>query len=464
MIGRYKYSDTNELLKQTILNSNLKEVDNIIQTIIDFKFNDMSKNEFINFMELISLYIEKQIEMKNYNIDGISYICRQLNKLKTQVMAKNFVEDNYIDIIKILKEIKLNSNLDLSNQIVEILCLFFMIEDIDEICIDYIDFIIENNLMENRFNLSDKNKFNYIYILAYYNKDDEFLTKYTLKDIFIDNDECLDLYKEYKKIDDVYDGDIESVIDNIENKDSNIYEFVKSKLIKKSREKLNNKLEKKSNLNNDNDENLVLDTSKEEMIVANKLIELDVNKIHCKLDNTELEKVKAKIPCYRNPSFTILYQYETQDILICKKCNSLYIYKSDLKYLKYKYKNIAGINIYIKINEVETVKKNIDKRLNEKQKNINSNNKNINKPLINHTDTVTSLNEKSHIKQLGYTTKLSKNERWNILRNKAVPKLGIHKVCSHIEFLIRLNKNKGKNFDNALKIWREDLDMLKKLK
>lgn len=454
------------LLKNHILSGNLKEVDNIIQIIIDFKFDNMTKNQFINFIELISIYIEQQIKIQYYSIDGVAYICRKLNILKTQVMAKDFVEDNYMDILKILKQIKLNNNIDLSNQIVEILCLFFMIEDIDEICIDYIDFIIENDLMEKRLNLSDKNRFNYIYILAYYNKDDEFLTKYNLKNLFIDNDECLDLYKEYKKIDDMNYKDIKSIIDNIENKDINIYRFVKDKLIKKSREKLDEILENNFDQINESNNYLVSDNFIEDEIqVANNLSEIDDNKIHCILDDTVLIKVKVKIPCYRNPSFSILYQYEIQDVLLCKKCNVMYIQKSDLKYIKYKYKSSHGINIYIKISEVEKKTKNIDVELNRKEIKLKKvNNKSTGKVVVNDTDIVSNLNEKSHIKQLGYTTKLSKNERWNILRNKAIPKLGIHKVCSHIEFLIRLNKNKGKNFDNALKIWKEDLEMLKNLK
>lgn len=461
-----KNTDIHLLLKNHILSGNLKEVDNIIQIIIDFKFDNMTKKQFINFIELVSIYIGQQIRMQYYSIDGIAYICRKLNILKTQVMAKEFVEDNYINILKILKQLKINKNIDLSNQIVEILCLLFMIEEIDEICIDYIDFIIENDLMEKRFNLSDKNRFNYIYILAYYNKDDEFLTKYNLKNLFIDNDECLDLYKEYKNINDINYKDIKSIIDNIENKDINIYRFIKDKLIKKSREKLDEIIKNNFDQINESDDYLVLNNFIEDEIqVANNLRELDDNKMHCILDYAALIKVKAKVPCYRNPSFTILYQYEIQDVLLCKRCNMMYIQKSDLKYIKYKYKSSYGINIYIKTSEVEKKTKNIDVELNRNQiKSKKINNKSMSKIVVNDNDIASNLNEKSHIKQLGYTTKLSKNERWNILRNKAVPKLGIHKVYSHIEFLIRLNKNKGKNFDNALKIWKEDLDMLNKLK
>lgn len=81
----------------------------------------------------------------------------------------------------------------------------------------------------------------------------------------------------------------------------------------------------------------------------------------------------------------------------------------------------------------------------------------------NHTDFEMNLNEESELKKLGYNTQLSNENRWNILKNKAIKERGLKRTIKHIEFLIKLNQNK-KNFQRALSIWRHDLEKLKKLK
>lgn len=75
---------------------------------------------------------------------------------------------------------------------------------------------------------------------------------------------------------------------------------------------------------------------------------------------------------------------------------------------------------------------------------------------------VGNLNAESEIKKMGYSTSLSRVERWNILKNKAVPKLGKAKVIGHIRFLIKMNKSRSIMF-NAVSEWEYDLERLIKL-
>lgn len=72
------------------------------------------------------------------------------------------------------------------------------------------------------------------------------------------------------------------------------------------------------------------------------------------------------------------------------------------------------------------------------------------------------LNAESEIKKMGYSTSLSRMERWRILKDKAVPKLGKAKVIGHIRFLIKMNKNRSGMF-NAVSEWEYDLEKLYKL-
>ena len=73
-----------------------------------------------------------------------------------------------------------------------------------------------------------------------------------------------------------------------------------------------------------------------------------------------------------------------------------------------------------------------------------------------------NLNAESEIKKMGYSTSLSRAERWNILKNKAIPKLGKAKVIGHINFLIKMNKGRS-IMENAVNEWRYDLDRLQSL-
>lgn len=77
-------------------------------------------------------------------------------------------------------------------------------------------------------------------------------------------------------------------------------------------------------------------------------------------------------------------------------------------------------------------------------------------------DTVVSeipLNEKSPLKVLGYDTTKSKEERWRILTQQAIPKLGKQKVVWYINFFIKMHKKKA-TMASAIKEWEYDLRRL----
>ncbi|MFY9275767.1 MAG: hypothetical protein WAO68_02265, partial [Clostridium sp.] len=90
-------------------------------------------------------------------------------------------------------------------------------------------------------------------------------------------------------------------------------------------------------------------------------------------------------------------------------------------------------------------------RINEQNKKVNTN------------DLGNNLNEESELRKLGYSSSLSRAERWNILKNKAIPKLGKVKVESHIRWLIKMNINRA-NRSNAVNEWQYDLEKLSKIK
>lgn len=73
-----------------------------------------------------------------------------------------------------------------------------------------------------------------------------------------------------------------------------------------------------------------------------------------------------------------------------------------------------------------------------------------------------NLSDESDIKKMGYSTSISREQRWNILKNQAVPKLGKAKVIGHLRFLIKMNRGKS-SMSNAVNEWNYDVDRLEKI-
>lgn len=73
-----------------------------------------------------------------------------------------------------------------------------------------------------------------------------------------------------------------------------------------------------------------------------------------------------------------------------------------------------------------------------------------------------ALNDESELKKLGYSTTLSENERWNILRNKAIPQLGARKVVWYLRMFIKINRHR-KDRLSAVQKWEKDLEKVLKL-
>jgi len=75
-----------------------------------------------------------------------------------------------------------------------------------------------------------------------------------------------------------------------------------------------------------------------------------------------------------------------------------------------------------------------------------------------------NLNNQSKLGELGYSIQLSRDERWDILKLKAIPRYGINEVRSHILWLVRLKKkDRHRDYSNAIFEWEYDLKRLEKI-
>ena len=140
---------------------------------------------------------------------------------------------------------------------------------------------------------------------------------------------------------------------------------------------------------------------------------------------------------------------------------------TDTDYEKHIYEKLINLNDFRNYLDVyknklilidERVKDKIIRELQQSALRINER-----KNKVTTNDLGNNLNEESELKKLGYSSSLSRVERWNILKNKAIPKLGKVKVESHIRWLIKMNINRA-NRSNAVNEWQYDLEKLLKMK
>lgn len=140
---------------------------------------------------------------------------------------------------------------------------------------------------------------------------------------------------------------------------------------------------------------------------------------------------------------------------LSSSCDSIFINKllNNKNYLEYWKNNFSSLDIDGKVKSI------IFNRIN----NITGFNQVNNNPRLLSTEFDSkSLNEESQLKKLGYSSTISRSERENILKNKAIPQLGKARVMSHIEWLINMNKNKS-TMKNSIIEWRYDLDRLSRM-
>nr|WP_307990640.1 type II toxin-antitoxin system PemK/MazF family toxin [uncultured Niameybacter sp.] len=126
----------------------------------------------------------------------------------------------------------------------------------------------------------------------------------------------------------------------------------------------------------------------------------------------------------------------------CKECNQIYMERPDYNYF---HKTIAPHKIVVAKTEIY--------KLSHQAKRSKGRGK-VQKELPN------NLSNTSDIKKLGYDLGKSREERWEILNNVIIPRVGIKRTKNHLQFLIKFNKNK-KAMQASVIEWEYDLMRLK---
>lgn len=150
-------------------------------------------------------------------------------------------------------------------------------------------------------------------------------------------------------------------------------------------------------------------------------------------------------------------KYRLASEVCCEKCGTVYLtnkrynkINTSLDSYKIYNENIVFLEEDIGIKKVESILK---KEVKSRQEEINIRKEN---------QYENNLNAESIIKKMGYTTTVSRDGRWDILKNSIIPSIGKDKVVNHIKFLVRMNKGR-ESMSNAVNEWEFDLKRLEGL-
>ena len=193
-------------------------------------------------------------------------------------------------------------------------------------------------------------------------------------------------------------------------------------------------------------------------------VEYTIPKI-CPVCKTNLFLETINIPTFdENGNF---YQYYIAEVPYCPKCTNAYLSPKDIMEISQKagHKQLTKI-AYEKKSDI--VEKEIDRKhyyyIVAKNNNavFFSSKKSSSQE---NTQRIKNLNEHSFLNIMGYSIKLSDNDRHLILK-EAISAYGKRKVADHIAFLIktRAAQNNGSTkYSSALKIWQQDLNYISNL-
>lgn len=161
-------------------------------------------------------------------------------------------------------------------------------------------------------------------------------------------------------------------------------------------------------------------------------------KLKCVVDGTQLNLRRVKLATYTSRKCTTIKDWVIIEGYECSRCNKLYLIDSQIDELK----NRSIEKVHVKSTCFEVISSMKVQPANSAKE--------------------AGLNSTSALAQLGYTTTISKEARWNILRNRAIPQLGVDRTKNIIKHLINYN-GKSERQQRALSEWKYDLERMERM-
>lgn len=473
-----------ELISFAVESINCKIVDEALGKIADYRLKGFNREELNTIVMLMGKYIKKQLSFTKYSILGIYKFLKKVNKLNYTELIKNFMNNIYPKLELLVTKTTKSTLNDL--HILEILKTYFILS-LDSFANKLLDNICDKEFFTKE-TLPKEDCLSLLFIAVCFEKDMMIFDKLNgfdkLMECSLSEVRCYKLYNRGLEEEKFRCSFIEEIRD-FQQKFSNNDVFIKNKTVSFMKHKLQNLIEedkKKIEKNKKQDVQPIISNTKmqfrkiEEVgLIKNKLENCPMHS-----ENISLKKGMFHLKYYANKKSkkkNISAGYIDIELLYCEKCSRVFINQDILDQTNPQI-SLQNINRAPLFNN-STIK-NISKTTGSNAKTNSvvklvdkkgvsyyptfggkSNNQCVNKHAKKYEN---NLREESELKKLGYSTSLSREARWDILKNKAIKTLGIKKIMNHISFLISLNRNKKNgDYSRALQEWKYDFERLRKL-
>jgi hypothetical protein len=193
--------------------------------------------------------------------------------------------------------------------------------------------------------------------------------------------------------------------------------------------------------------------------IVKEVILVDSEEIKCPFCKMRFESRFVDIAYYHPTDTKRVRGHKRAPLLYCSTCKNHFGRNDELNNMSFEIgDHIFNLTYWKEIQSINTGKKT------QKQAKEITNNKlailDLGKGL--------TLSDESRLHSLGYQlTGLTRSQRWGVLVNMAIPKLGVDETIRTIQSLVNLRKNQkngAKRYSNAIREWEWDIKQLQELR
>lgn len=454
-----------ELLEYLINYKKWDITDKVITNIIDEKLKCFTETNFHQFVMLIEKYIDKQREIYSYSAKSVLYFINKVNELRWTELLQRFIDDKHKDIENLVAHIV--NEQEKNRFIIEIMRTYFLLGK-DQLTVNWIQLVLGKGVLINEEQVENNILIEMLFIATYYEKDillfDTLISAMDkVMHINLPEIESYKLYNEGMENVDLIDDCLKKIIE-LQKISHSINYDVKEKVFSKMCANLR-LLKKENEKKQTHLEGLESRTNielKEKLQTVDWVTMLKKSVTNCPFDNTKLIFKKCNLNYYSSDKKKMMMGKIMVRALYCPKCNNYFVNHNIL----YSFSNKRVITKELKkAKNKPVIEKHTDKhnlKVSTKGYNFSTEIHPNNKSNRRQKHEI-NLNNQSELRVLGYSTLLSRDERWQILVNKAIPKIGVRRTMNLIAWLIRLKKSDTtKDYSRAIGEWEYDLNKLKR--
>lgn len=462
------FADIVKLLYLLLKNDHCTFVEYSLIRLNEKRLRGLSHDDLYQLLNFLEAYLKYQSSNDCYNIDAFRGFINSIDKLKWYPLLKLFLACNYELINSILIEVSDKQNV---LQMWLILAKFYLYNDSGN-CVEIMRQLVPEICKSDNTILSKSELLEVLFILI--------CCRMPVKNISIvveefvgTNEPEIQTYNLYTNLleNPLNVNDILPELGRLEKQrksisdDLNIKAFkVINKLLKECLQSIEKQSTEKPKRFEDIKPNIIKKDQppgKKLPKIQQEVFIIDENCQTCPKDKSQLTRRVCQLAYFNGHKKGGPQGHINEvNLLFCAKCNTYYILRAVLDEVK---KSISITKL--KVSEFKHIKP----ATNPVKNNIVGE---VNWPLINVAESVNTLpshlnlNEKSILGELGYSTKISKKERWDIITNYAIPRHGLQRVISVITGNITLRKRQkggSDKYHDAIKQWEHDLYKIKEV-